>query len=309
MKDFLPADIEAKLRIQAHERTSHMNEAMSIYKQQGQDGKQRPPTSKEGRRSFLRQRAYEAIVREGVSPTTYRQNFNEKWQEVFLAIAPALQGEVFCEYCQTSLTFDCNSHTDPALTAQRGREYHPFNFSIDRRHPGARGGLYEKNNIAMACAACNLLKGAKSAETYVGKLLSKLRKSHFRMTVDGFLTPAQPRTPVPMDANDEKIVRAHAKELWERCRKNMESKSRKEGDISVDDIIEMARECWAGGGRYQDPSGVILSFREAGIDRIDPNVGYTRKNCRLLVSGLNLARGDARDDRGIAGWLRTIARS
>lgn len=60
-----------------------------------------------------------------------------------------------CEYCGIS-TFEAFIGFD-----ERGHQYWHRTFGVDRIRPGAVGGLYEPDNVTLACSSCNSRKGKR----------------------------------------------------------------------------------------------------------------------------------------------------
>lgn len=91
----------------------------------------------------------------------------------------------------------------------------------------------------------------------------------------------------------ERQVRGLATKLLTRCRNNTKLRRPMEFTLTVDDVIDLMREArWVcavtGIGFTQDSINGRKPYAPS-IDRIDNAKGYTRENCRIVCTAVNIA--------------------
>lgn len=191
------------------------------------------------------------------------------------------------------------ANIDLGTTAMEGNDIRPLNVSIDRCVSGHRGGAYTANNMAISHVCCNLVKGSFTKRRAIGRLLLLSSSTAF-LGDDGFLQHRNATRP-PLSAADEAIIDTWCRTAIRRLRARHATintrGSRNDTLVTLDELQAIARKVYGPSGQFVDATGLVFSLREAEVDRLDPTIGYSAPNIRLLLGGLNWCRSNTRGDR------------
>lgn len=181
------------------------------------------------------------------------------------------------------------------------RRNFPHNASLDAVRPRHSGGQYVAGNVQLVCKACNGVKAGFPHDVAL-VLLDELRRAEW-VVVDGFLRPAKPAAPKAVrSAEDDAMI-----ESWATVRANIATpRFGARGQAVKADIVNLMHAVYVGDGKYQDPTGLVLSINFAQLDRIDPRQGYVTGNLRLVASFVNWIRGAGADDAAPADFLQDL---
>jgi 5-methylcytosine-specific restriction endonuclease McrA len=67
---------------------------------------------------------------------------------------------------QNGKCYLCRKQMHPMPIYLGQTRYDPFLATIEHRHPASRGGKHTRENVSLACSACNLQKGRQTVEEF-----------------------------------------------------------------------------------------------------------------------------------------------
>lgn len=177
---------------------------------------------------------------------------------------------------------------------------------MDRKQPGSQGGRYVADNLECMCAGCNYVKSHGSFEA-AAEIVRRLREARTKWQVseNGFVALETEPSSMPETAAQRAKI-----QKWAECkRRSLSSGAEKRQlscTVSVTDITEMLLDRMCAAMLFQDAVGMVLTLQELSIDRIDPRKGYEPTNISLLLTQLNMIRGECPDDEPIIRYVEGI---
>lgn len=192
------------------------------------------------------------------------------------------------------------------LTTRNTRAW--TNGSVDRVVPGARGGLYVRDNVQIVCGACNVVKywyALHSAKVLLGRL-GKISFSHDNGYL--LLTPLLKMQDIEKTEMNRLVLpwcRLKLRQTYVVRRKHGKHwrYKNKKSDLTLSGIVDLVKSRWIGKGYVQDTSGLQAPLHLLGLDRIDPDGGYRVGNIRLLLTGLNFLKNNSANDKQVIQYL------
>lgn len=207
-----------------------------------------------------------------------------------------------CDLCGDKVKLYARANIDLGQTAWEGNDIQPLNISVDRRTPGAQGGDYSAENMAVTHVCCNLFKGALHRRAAIARLLA-LGRSTVTLGEDDFMpTPAAPED---LSSEDRAVIERWATRTRRRLARRHDRINARRGGaadalLTVEQLRAVLVQVYRPVKRFADVSGIVAPLWEAEVDRLDPRRGYVAGNVCLLLSACNWVRSNTHGDRVLA---------